>query len=219
MLKKTCLLAATLLAVTQLMAQQNATMITKTVNGAVERTDISEIDRITFTDATFNLNVNGYRILEADELTWPEDRLLPFFMAPASTLRSLDMSAAKLSGEERVMFCALQGLINRTCPRIILYNHNEEPQTTWPTAHSLKTSAISTSMPYTLVTAFKDEIKGLVLYSTERSEHYANLATTIAGIESLLPVTAEVRAKLMANGMDFPIIEDISELTMTTAVC
>ena len=99
MLKKTCLLAATLLAVTQLMAQQNATMITKTVNGAVERTDISEIDRITFTDATFNLNVDGYRILEADELTWPEDRLLPFFMAPASTLRSLDMSAAKLSGE------------------------------------------------------------------------------------------------------------------------
>ena len=73
-------------------------------------------------------------------------------------------------------------------------------------------------MPYTLVKAFKDEIRGLVLYSTERSEHYANLATTIAGIESLLPVTAEVRAKLMANGMDFPIIEDISELTMTTAV-
>lgn len=218
MMKKTCLLAATLLAVTQLMAQQNATMITKTVNGAVERTDISEIDRITFTDSTFNLNVNGYRILEADELTWPEDRLLPFFMAPASPLRSLDMSAAKLSGEERVMFCALQGLINRTRPRIILYNHNEEPQTTWPTAHSLKTSAISTSMPYTLVKAFKDEIRGLVLYSTERSEHYANLATTIAGIESLLPVTAEVRAKLMANGMDFPIIEDISELTMTTAV-
>lgn len=116
------------------------------------------------------------------------------------------------------MFCTLQGIINRTRPRILLYNHNEEPQTTWPSAHNLKTSAISASSPYTLVKQFKDEIKGLVLYSNERSEHYSNLAVTIAGLERLLPVTADIQAKLEKNGLNFPVFEDLTSLTMTSAL-
>ena len=202
----------------QLMAQQNTTMITKLANGATIRTDISEVEKITFADTTYNLTSNGYRILEANELCWPEDRLLPCFLPPASQVRTLDMNAAKLSNEERIMFCTLQGIVNRTCPRILLYNHNEEPQSTWPTAHNLKTTATSSSRPYTLVRFYKDEIKGLVLYSNERSEHYANLAVTIAGLDRLLPVTEDIMAKLKANGMDFPVVEDLTSLTMSSAL-
>ena len=33
---------------------------------------------------------------------------------------------------------------------------------------------------------FKDEIRGLVLYSNEKSEHYSNLDVTIAGLDRLL---------------------------------
>ena len=197
--------------------QSPAAMIMKTNFGAL-RTDVDEVAEITVADTLYNLNSAGNRILEANELCWPEDRLLPFFLQPAASVRSLDMSAAQLSDEERVMFCTLQGIINRTRPRILLYNHNEEPQTTWPSAHSLRTSVVSTSSPYSLVKLFKDEIKGLVLYSNERTNHYSNLAVTIAGLDRLLPVTAAVRAKLVAAGMDFPVVEDITSLTMSTAL-
>ena len=217
-MKKILLLATALLGTVQLMAQQPTTMIMKTTNGAVFRTEVNEVEKITFSDTLYYLNSTGYRILEANELCWPEDRLLPLFLPPAPSVRSLDMSAAKLSDEERVMFCTLQGIINRTRPRILLYNHNEEPQTTWPSAHSLKTVAIPTTTPYTLVKLFKEEIKGLVLYSNELSNHYSNLAVTIAGLDRLLPVTAAIRDKLVANGMDFPVVEDLTPLTMSTAL-
>lgn len=193
-------------------------MLEKLANNAVLRTKVNEVEEILFADTAYNLNSSGNRILEADELCWPDDRLLPYFLPPASTVRSLDMSAAKLSDEERVMFCALQGIVNRTRPRILLYNHNEEPQSTWPTAHNLKTSAISTSKPYEMVNLFKEEIKGLVLYSNQRCDHYSNLAVTIAGLERLLPVTAEIRAKLVASGLDFPVVEDLTSLSMSNAL-
>ena len=128
------------------------------------------------------------------------------------------MNTAKLSEAERVMFCTLQGIVNRTRPRILLYNHNEEPQTTWPTAHSLRITPVAPSSPYALVKMYKDEINGLVLYSNDRCNHYSNLAVTIAGLDRLLPVTAEIRAKLVANGMDFPVVEDLTPLTMTNAL-
>ena len=216
-MKKIILSAVALLGATQLMAQQPATMITKLTNGAVVRTEVNEVEKIVFADSTFNLNSKGIRILEADELCWPEDRLLPHLLPPASVVRSLDMSAAALSDEERVMFCTLQGIVNRSQPRILLYNHNEEPQTTWPSAHSIRTSPIPTSTPYNLVKLFQEEIKGLVLYSNERSEHYANLAVTIAGLDRLLPVTAAIKSKLEANGLEFPVVEDLTQLTYTNA--
>ena len=148
------------------LTSEDTTMIMKLTNGAAFRTEVNEVEEITFADTTYNLNSSGFRILEADELCWPDDRLLPCFLPPAPQIRTLDMSAAKLSDEERIMFCTLQGIVNRTRPRILLFNHNEEPQTTWPSAHSLRTSAISTASPYSLVKLFKEEINGLVLYST-----------------------------------------------------
>ena len=212
------LLAIAFLGAVQTIAQQPTTMIMKMTNGAVVRTDVNEVEKITFADTLFNLNSAGNRILEANELCWPEDRLLPFFLPPATPVRSLDMNTAKLSETERVMFCTLQGIVNRTRPRILLYNHNEEPQTTWPTAHSLRITPVAPSSPYALVKMYKDEINGLVLYSNDRCNHYSNLAVTIAGLDRLLPVTAEIRAKLVANGMDFPVVEDLTPLTMTNAL-
>lgn len=217
-MRKIFLLSTALLASIHLAAQQPTTMIMRLTNGADIRTDVGEVERITFADTLYTLNSSGDRILEADELCWPDDRLLPHLLPPAATVRSLDMAAAKLSDEERIMFCALQGIVNRTRPRILLYNHNEEPQATWPSAHSLRTAAIATSDPYALVKPFQEEIRGLVLYSNERSTHYSNLAATIAGLDRLLPATADIHAKLVSAGMDFPVVEDLTRLTMTSAL-
>ena len=194
-----------------------ATLLVTTTNGITVRTPVDEVEMITFTDTLYNLNSSGYRILEADELCWPDDRLLPAFLPPASPVKVLDMKAASLSDAERVMFCTLQGIVNRTRPRILLYNHDEEPRSTWPTAHSLRLSTIPAANPYQLVKLYTEEIRGLVLYSTERSEHYANLAATIAGLDRLLPVTADIQAKLTAAGVDLPVVEDLTALTLTSA--
>ena len=155
-MKKIFLLAIALMGAVSVTAQQSTTMLTKLVNGAVVRTDVSEVAKITFADTVYNLNSAGLRILEAHDVCWPEDRLLPVFPAPLASVRTLDMNAAKLSDEERVMFCTLQGIVNRSRPRILLYNHNEEPQSTWPTAHGLRTIVISSSAPYNLVKLYKD---------------------------------------------------------------
>jgi len=193
-------------------------MMLKLNNGAVFRTEVNKVEEISFADTTYNLNSSGQRILEVGDLCWPEDRLLPVFLSPATQVRSLDMNAASLSDAERIMFCTLQGIVNRTCPRILLYNHNEEPQSTWPTAHNLRTVSIPSTSPYNLVKLYQEEINGLVLYSNERSEHYSNLAVTIAGLDRLLPVTADIKAKLEANGMDFPVVTDLTQLTMSNAL-
>ena len=59
-MKKISLLATILLGVTSLWAQQPTTMIMKTANGAVVRTNVNEVEKITFADTTYNLNKNGY---------------------------------------------------------------------------------------------------------------------------------------------------------------
>ena len=214
-MKKIILLAIAIMGTVQLLAQQPATMIMKTTNGATIRTDVSQVDKIVFTDSTYNMVSSNIRLMEPSDLTWPDDRLIPYLLSPAATVWSLDMPAASLSDDERVMFCALQGLVNRSRPRIILYNHNEEAQNLWPNAHNLNTSAISNSSPYTLVKKFQSEVNGLVLYSTEKSSHYANLAVTIAGLDRLLPVTAEIKTKLENNGINLPVVTDLTTLTMT----
>lgn len=194
---------------------QNTTMFVHTTDGNVTPTDIAKVDKITFTDAEYDLNADKDRILEYNELNWPEDRLLPLFLPPASIVRAFDMNEAKLNEQERVMFCVMQGIVNRTRPRILLYNHNEEPKDTWPGAHNLRIATVNANKPYQFVKRYENEIKGLVLYSTEKSEHYANVAATVAGLERLLPVTAEIRQKLIDNGMDFPVVKDLTSLTMT----
>ena len=55
-MKKIFLLAIIIMVSVQLMAQQSATMITKLTNGAVVRTDVNEVEKITFTDSVFNIN-------------------------------------------------------------------------------------------------------------------------------------------------------------------
>ena len=60
-MRKIFLLAIAMLSAVQVVAQQPATMIVKLANGATVRTDVSEVEKITFADTLFNLNNTGYR--------------------------------------------------------------------------------------------------------------------------------------------------------------
>src|SRR5262245_14849869 len=52
----------------------------------------------------------------AAESIWPEDRLLPAFPAPASTIDCIDLKNAPEG--EADLFASLEGIINRTRPRL-----------------------------------------------------------------------------------------------------
>lgn len=198
---------------------QDITMLTHHSDGEITASAADNLTKITFENNDVQLTADGDRILEYDEVDWPDDRLLPRIPAPDKRVYALDMNAASLNDQERVMFSVLQGLVNRSRARILLYQ-GDESRNTWPAAHNLRrnVSTISARTPYVLVNNFKDELKGLVLYSTEHSEHYGNLAATVGGLERLLPVTPEIQKKLIENGIDLPIVEDFTDLTMTSPV-
>ena len=121
-INKILLLAVSVIAAIPAVAQ-HSTMLVRTTDGAVVRTNVSDVNKITFSDTTYSLTASGDRILSYDEVRWPEDRLIPVFQKPATRVRTLDMNAASLSDAERLMFCTLEGIVNRTRPRILLYNH------------------------------------------------------------------------------------------------
>ena len=49
-------------------------------------------------------------------LTWPAGQLLPTFSTPATNIDCIDISSA--SGAEQDLFASLEGIVNRTQPRI-----------------------------------------------------------------------------------------------------
>lgn len=202
---------------TLLAGAQDITMITRHDGGEITSAAADNLTKITFENSEAQLTADGDRLLEYNEVDWPDDRLLPRIPAPDKRVYALDMNAAGLSDRERVMFSVLQGIVNRSRARIILYQ-GDESRNTWPAAHNLRRNVVTVSArtPYTLVDNFKDEIRGLALYSAEHSEHYGNLAATAAGLGRLLPVTAEIRQKLVDAGIDLPVVEDFTGLTMTS---
>lgn len=175
-----------------------------------------DINPVTAGNGGARLTADGDPIIEYNEVEWPEDRLLPVIPAPDKGVYALDMTAAGLNNQERVMFTVLQGLVNRSRARILLY-HGADSKTAWPAAHNLegKITDINDSTPYELVKKFRNEINGLALYSTEHNAHYGNIAATVGGLRRLLPVTAEIQKKLTDNGIDLPVVEDYTGLTMT----
>lgn len=147
-------------------------------------------------------------------LSWPKGQALPQFASPADVLDGLDMRKTGLSSSEKALFSALQGLVNKNKPRIILFGDVREGNYKWPDNLNLKITEWTDQ--WSLLKKYKDEISGIILYDSEKSNHYLNLAATVGGIKNALPVTRADLATLKANGFDFPVLADLTNLTYTT---
>lgn len=124
-------------------------------------------------------------------LLWPEHRALPVFASPADTLDAIGVK--ELNPDEKLLFTCLQGLVNRIKPRLFLVPERcEEGAYAWPELLNLKLNEYAACDKWEIVKKFKDAYEGIVLYSTEKSEHYVNLATTVAGLDGLLPVSVDL---------------------------
>src|SRR5690606_27017698 len=146
-------------------------------------------------------------------ISWPAGQALPIFAAPAATLDSIDVQA--LSVDEQHTFSVLQGLVNRTQPRVLLLDARaDEGRDTWVKTDTLgieSTHPYTRENPYELLAKYAAEVKGLVLYDPSRSPHYRNLAGTVAGLKRLLPVTAQVHERMQRQGIELDVMVDLTD--------
>lgn len=135
---------------------------------------------------------------------WPAGQMLPHFATPASQLDGIDMKQGKLSSEEKTMLLAVQGIINKRQPRIFLYEHFSEGKHKWPRLLNLSVNELEATQYMRLVSKYKNELKGVILYDPEKSVHYLNLASTVAGLEDAIPVTSQLYELLKQQISSFP---------------
>lgn len=148
-------------------------------------------------------------------ILWPDGQALPQFALPAGVLYGLDMRAAALSPSEKAIYSSLQGLVNKNKPRIILFDQVREGNYKWP--NKLGLTVKESTDKWSLLRKYQNEVSGIILYDRAKSNHYLNLATTIGGLKNALPVATSDWDTLKANGFNFQVLEDISNLTYTTA--
>jgi GxGYxYP putative glycoside hydrolase C-terminal domain/GxGYxY sequence motif in domain of unknown function N-terminal/F5/8 type C domain len=153
-------------------------------------------------------------------ISWPKGQALPVFAKPADTLDTIMVHM--LDKDEQITFSALQGLVNRKQPRIHFFQARaEEGMTTWadtPTVGLTNRNAFDRDRKYDLLAKYAGEIAGVVLYDPEQSPHYRNLAGTIAPRKRAIPVTAAVLEKMEANGIRLPVLDDLTQLGLRSAV-
>ncbi len=148
-------------------------------------------------------------------MSWPEDQAFPTFATPAEVVDMI--SIAYFTTEEQLTVTALQGMINKEKPRILLLDNNpDEGARTWPKTDvmQLNTQNYKKAEKYEFVQKYLGEISGVVLYDKKKSVHYRNLASSIAAIEGLLPMEKSVYEEWRDEGViDLEVKIDITELS------
>lgn len=116
---------------------------------------------------------------------WQRGRLLPIFSAPTH----LDVAAVgDLTGEDRILLTTLQGIVNRTEPELYFLFDDGEIDGLW--LEGLGVPATTHADPLSLVAAYKDRVKGAIVFDPDVPDT-VNIATTLAGLEDCVVATAE----------------------------
>jgi len=151
-------------------------------------------------------------------LSWPSGQALPTFATPTSPLDTILVQ--DLSPDEEITFSALQGLINKTKPRVYLLDSGADEGTyTWANTSLVNfTSRIlySNANRYNLIAKYTNQLAGVVLYDPAVSIHYRNLASTVAGLSNAIPVTPAIHAALAGQGINLPVVVNLTNLSYTT---
>lgn len=162
-------------------------------------------------------------------MIWPKGQVLPQLALPADTLDGIDINnkgdmnstgdrRVAPSSSEKTLFVVFQGLVNKNKPRIFIHDRELEGKNRWPDNLKLNISEYPGARKWELLKKYQHEISGVILYNTEKSGHYRNLAVTVSGIKNALPVTPFDYNELKANGIQLPVLEDLTKLSYSTPV-
>jgi hypothetical protein len=137
-------------------------------------------------------------------ISWPKGQALPHF-SKAQHLQVADLE--EVPREEQVLFACLQGIVNRTLPRIYLLQPGDQGKATW-LDDGLGVAYTMLDTRWRLLEEFADVPQGIVIYDPDVLDTI-NAATGLAGLRDALAVSPEVAAKLAADGYDYPVLEDL----------
>lgn len=156
---------------------------------------------------TFTFSISTYAAPTAapsnSSIRWPKDQELPRF-AQAKKLDVADVYDAP--GDVRLLFATMQGVVNRTLPRIYLLESQEEGRLTW--LETLKTPYTVHQDYWTILKKYKHELNGLIIYDPEVPDSI-NVATTLAGLKNAAVASPELAAKLTKAPYHLRVLEDL----------
>jgi hypothetical protein len=127
--------------------------------------------------------------------------------APAATEQGNTLLVAdlkRLSPDEQMTFTALQGIVNRSSPRIYYVNlaggqdYRVEPTSRLRLRDAVKLPTRRVADPNELLRRFRRAVRGLVVWDPALKVDTQNVATTMAGLGDLLPVSPAA-AKVLAR--------------------
>ena len=140
----------------------------------------------------------------ADGLSWPDHQLLPAFSTPAPVIDCIDVSSS--SNPEINLFASMQGIVNRTQPRIACVSSGDgEGKFTWISLHNLSTNVIS---GYSAILKYRTNFSGLVVTDPNLPDTL-NLATTIAGVKNELICDPSLLATLTNAPYSLAVVDDL----------
>jgi hypothetical protein len=109
-------------------------------------------------------------------LTWPARQVLPTFRRP----KRLDVADIRpLHGADQALLATLQGVVNRTQPRLY-FTFDEWSDAAWLTTFGIPTTRHEDAM--SLLERYRGEISGAVVYDPDVPDTI-NVATTLAGLK------------------------------------
>lgn len=138
------------------------------------------------------------------EIIWPEEQALPSFPAAGPlVVANLD----GLADVEKTLFATLQGVVNRTQPRIYLEQPRDEGPYTWLN-DGLGLEWTEIDDPWLLFEQFSSEVSGVVITDPAIVDT-VNVATTIAGLEGGVVADPALVDRLTAAPYNLPVIDDL----------
>ena len=150
-----------------------------------------------------------FHVCVTAQITWPEGQLLPTFPASAQTQDLIFLNSN--TDAELFLFSSLKGIVNLTQPRIFSYEgdaHAEGPYT-WLNSLGIKYNNITlNSGTWTLLTKYRSEISGLIVYDKEQI-HTVNLAARLAKDYNAIIASPDLLSRLTAAPYNLPILLDL----------
>ncbi len=127
---------------------------------------------------------------------WPPNRALPIF-PEAFHLDAADLTA--LDGDQQGLLVTLQGLVNRTQPRLYFYWGTDPTNLEW--LNTVKVPSTISTDPWSLFAKYRSAAKGAIIYDPNVPDTI-NLATTLAGLNHAVVATADLAKSLQLTVLD-----------------
>lgn len=137
-------------------------------------------------------------------VVWPPGQALPTF-APPLHLDVADIGAS--DGDTQTLLTTLQGVVNRTRPRIYTYLQTDTTDQTW-----LKTSGLPFTVagdPMDVVLKYANEIRGTIVWDPGVPDTL-NVATSLAGLENGVVASAALARTLSGAPYHLPVVKDFT---------